>query len=449
MTVTATCFKWVDLLESQFDKSWIDLDSLLLQLEDDEEFAVLYNKSRRQASSLASCFSQLSHKATVVFQNNAKLEAELVNLRSELATTQATIEQLTREKAYLTSSLQSSLAKNHQLQLPAEAEPEVGTEASGEADLRLEVEEHQEVQQVQEVQEVQEVEKTVIRKVGENTNIGRDLHLCAALASENSRLRGEVIELESEMVGARLDNVYLDKELAGRIQQIQLLLANNTPSEVKEKMWTQIEGEMCLQRSKTIAQMCRTKQEVRTRLAADDGKVGNGSVKQSVDPCEESQERRGKQVMVLKNPADDLGLAILGGKDHRLPIIISEIFPNSAVSRATRIQAGDIIKGVNDEDFSNKTHSEAVNYLSALRGQILFDLKSVEEVSEDDPSNLDYRFYKIFHPYLCAKENGVEESQSLNHPGRAISVDSVKIPNSPTLTELPSIHSSPKKEMAA
>ena len=148
--------------------------------------------------------------------------------------------------------------------------------------------------------------------------------------------------------------------------------------------------------------------------------------------------------MVLKNPADDLGIAILGGKDHRLPIIISEIFPKSAVSRATRIQAGDIIKGVNDEDFSNKTHSDAVNYLSALRGQILFDLKSVDEVSEDDPSNLDYRFYKIFHPYLCSKQNGVvEESLSLNHPGRAISVDSVKISNSPT--ELPSIHSSPKK----
>ena len=64
---------------------------------------------------------------------------------------------------------------------------------------------------------------------------------------------------------------------------------------------------------------------MRTRLAGDEapGKV-NGSVKQSVEPCEESQERRGKQVMVLKNPADDLGIAILGGKDHRLPIIISE-----------------------------------------------------------------------------------------------------------------------------
>ena len=253
MTVTATCFKWVDLLESQFDKSWIELDSLLLQLEEDEDFAALYHKSRKQAASMASCFSQLSHKATVVFQNNAKLEAELVNLREELASTQATIEKLTREKAYLTSALQSSLNKNHQLQMEAEAETEAeaGTEVGGEDEVTVE-----------DVQEVEEVQETPRRTVGDNTNIGRDLHFCAALMADNKRLRAEVIELESEMVGARLDNVYLDKELAGRIQQIQLLLATNTPSEVKEKMWTQIEGEMCLQRSKTIAQMCRTKQVI-------------------------------------------------------------------------------------------------------------------------------------------------------------------------------------------
>ena len=85
-------------------------------------------------------------------------------------------------------------------------------------------------------------------------------YLFNRLICENERLRGEMIELESEMIGARLDNVYLDKELAGRIQQIQLLLAANTPADVKEKMWSQIESEMCLQRSKTIAQMCRTKQ---------------------------------------------------------------------------------------------------------------------------------------------------------------------------------------------
>ena len=55
----------------------------------------------------------------------------------------------------------------------------------------------------------------------------------------------------------------------------------------------------------------------------------------SEDP-EEGHERRGKQVNVYKNNVDDLGMAILGGKDHNLPIIISEIFPNSALSRCNR-----------------------------------------------------------------------------------------------------------------
>ena len=36
------------------------------------------------------------------------------------------------------------------------------------------------------------------------------------LKAENAELRGEVLELESELIGARLDNVYLDRELAGR-----------------------------------------------------------------------------------------------------------------------------------------------------------------------------------------------------------------------------------------
>merc|ERR1711971_64159 len=115
----------------------------------------------------------------------------------------------------------------------------------------------------------------------ESNELPNDVSHCVALAErqdmverqalvrlllENKKLRAELLELESEMVGARLDNVYLDKELAGRIQQIQLLLATKTPADRKEKMWSQIESEMCLQRSKTIAQMCKTKQEVKCRM---------------------------------------------------------------------------------------------------------------------------------------------------------------------------------------
>ena len=36
MAVTAACFKWADVLENQFDKSWVELDTILCQLEDDE-----------------------------------------------------------------------------------------------------------------------------------------------------------------------------------------------------------------------------------------------------------------------------------------------------------------------------------------------------------------------------------------------------------------------------
>ena len=43
------------------------------------------------------------------------------------------------------------------------------------------------------------------------------------------------------------------------------------------------------------------------------------------------------------------------------------------------------------------------------------------------------------------KNKTEEENGSVHHPGRAISVESVKVSNN--LTELPSVHSSPKKEI--
>jgi len=39
---------------------------------------------------------------------------------------------------------------------------------------------------------------------------------CNLLEEENSVMRKQRVELESELVGARLDAKYLDKELAGR-----------------------------------------------------------------------------------------------------------------------------------------------------------------------------------------------------------------------------------------
>ncbi len=68
-------------------------------------------------------------------------------------------------------------------------------------------------------------------------------------------------------------------------------------------------------------------------------------------------------------------MAILGGHEHGLPVTISEVFPDTAVGRCSKIHAGDVIISVNGDSFAGMGHSEAVRYLSALRGAIRLELE--------------------------------------------------------------------------
>merc|ERR1711923_183922 len=101
--------------------------------------------------------------------------------------------------------------------------------------------------------------------------------------------------------------------------------------------------------------MCYSKQKVReggggssskssatSQTSADSKKTANGDTTHHGDS-------RLKQVHLHKHDSDELGMAILGGKEHGLPIIISEVFPNSSVSRSGKITAGDVIRAVNGE----------------------------------------------------------------------------------------------------
>ena len=44
-----------------------------------------------------------------------------------------------------------------------------------------------------------------------------------------------------------------------------------------------------------------------------------------------------KQVHLHKHDSDELGMAILGGVEHGLPIMISEVFPGSSVARSQKV----------------------------------------------------------------------------------------------------------------
>jgi len=65
-----------------------------------------------------------------------------------------------------------------------------------------------------------------------------------------------MLALVGEVYGARLAAMYLDKELAGRFQQIQLL-GRDMKGPEHDKLWNQLEAEIHLHRPKTVVRACR------------------------------------------------------------------------------------------------------------------------------------------------------------------------------------------------
>lgn len=71
-----SAFRWLEVLEKEFDKAFVDLDLSLGDIELDQmEFM---EDSRTKMSILSSCFAQLVHKAQTIFQSNAKYEVCLL-----------------------------------------------------------------------------------------------------------------------------------------------------------------------------------------------------------------------------------------------------------------------------------------------------------------------------------------------------------------------------------
>ncbi|XP_040573245.1 Golgi-associated PDZ and coiled-coil motif-containing protein [Lepeophtheirus salmonis] len=377
-------FRWLDILEKEFDKSFLELD---VKLKDYEEYFEEYVGSKC-LSEISSAFVQALHKAQTVFQVNAKLEAQLLHLREELATSKAQNERLQLDKEYLFNEL-SRVLEGKEIHLP----PSYSNSPKGKF-------------------------------------VTDDSHRLALLRSENNILRRRLLELESEVVGSRLDVKYLDKELAGRIQQIQILLASNTSQDHKHRVWSQIETEMHLQKSKTISNICYSKQKVRNKFRELSKEVeDSGELTDNRNSKGCVGRAKFKQVHLLKNDADELGLAILGGKEHDLPIMVSETFPETAVGRSKKICAGDVILAVNGDSFKDFGHLEAVKYLSALRGTIRFDLECRVDEEIESICDTNNRFYDIYleenSPQKIAPREEPTNSQTsrassiISYPGKA------------------------------
>ena len=72
MSVSVNAFRWLDILEKEFDKAYVDLDLLLEEIDEDQ--TEIIDSGRTIMTVLSSCFAQVVHKLQTVSQSNAKLE---------------------------------------------------------------------------------------------------------------------------------------------------------------------------------------------------------------------------------------------------------------------------------------------------------------------------------------------------------------------------------------
>ena len=111
-STSASGFKWLDFLEKEFDKSFVSIDHSARSISDEYELEEVYDTQRKLLSNLGNCFVQLVHKSQTIFQVNAKLEAELINAKENLANYHKSVTKIEAEKSYLLCLLQSCLLEN-------------------------------------------------------------------------------------------------------------------------------------------------------------------------------------------------------------------------------------------------------------------------------------------------------------------------------------------------
>uniref|UniRef100_A0A8C3VZ66 Golgi associated PDZ and coiled-coil motif containing n=1 Tax=Catagonus wagneri TaxID=51154 RepID=A0A8C3VZ66_9CETA len=313
-------FRWLEVLEKEFDKAFVDVDLLLGEIDPDQ--ADITYEGRQKMTSLSSCFAQLCHKAQTVSQINHKLEAQLVDLKSELTETQA-------EKVVLEKEVHDQLLQLHSIQLQLHAKTGQSVDSGT---IKAKLERELEANKKEKMKEAQlEAEVKLLRK-------------------ENEALRRHIAVLQAEVYGARLAAKYLDKELAGRVQQIQLL-GRDMKGPAHDKLWNQLEAEIHLHRHKTVIRACRGRNDLKRPMHAPPGH---------------------------------------GGKEHGVPILISEIHPGQPADRCGGLHVGDAILAVNGVNLRDTKHKEAVTILSQQRGEIEFEVVYVAPEVDSDDENVEY-----------------------------------------------------------
>lgn len=82
-----------------------------------------------------------------------------------------------------------------------------------------------------------------------------------------------------------------------------------------------------------------------------------------------------RKVRVVKQESGGLGISIKGGRENRMPILISKIFPGLAADQSRALRVGDAILSVNGNDLREATHDVAVQALKKAGKEVTLEGK--------------------------------------------------------------------------
>ncbi|KAL7885246.1 hypothetical protein AOLI_G00055410 [Acnodon oligacanthus] len=97
--------------------------------------------------------------------------------------------------------------------------------------------------------------------------------------------------------------------------------------------------------------------------------------------CDASAAEGVRRVRVVKQESGGLGISIKGGRENRMPILISKIFPGLAADQSRALRVGDAILSVNGSDLREATHDQAVQALKKAGKEVTLEVKYIREVS--------------------------------------------------------------------
>lgn len=110
----------------------------------------------------------------------------------------------------------------------------------------------------------------------------------------------------------------------------------------------------------------------------------------------EAIANRKRCVKVTKQEIGGLGISIKGGKENKMPILISKIFKGLAADQTQALYVGDAILSVNGMNLRDATHDEAVQALKRAGREVTLEGRQAGQKEGVHRSGCPKLFFFIF-----------------------------------------------------